>query len=99
MPNLKLTASWPQLDRERYLADFKSAVERCVVLAARQFLLAAVPRIPVFTGFARGSLGNLEDVAGRVSGGKVQFPCRRLQARESQALVEDTTITLLGVGE
>jgi hypothetical protein len=71
MPKYKLTASWPELDRDRYLRDFQSAINQAVIKAARKFLLAAVPRIPIFTGFARGALGNLEDVAGKVSGGKI----------------------------
>lgn len=72
MPSYKLTASWPVLDRERYLRDYKAAINKAIILAARKFLLAAVPKIPVFTGMARGALGNLEDIAGRVQGTRVR---------------------------
>lgn len=72
MPKLKLTVSLPQLDRERYLKDYKKSVELAFHAAARKFLLAVVPKIPVFTGFARGALGNLEDVVGRVQGDRVR---------------------------
>jgi hypothetical protein len=63
--------SLPELDRERYLKDFKDHLNKALIAAARKFLLAAVPRVPIFTGFARGAFGNLEDLAGRVSSGKI----------------------------
>lgn len=72
MPRLKVTASWPVLDREAYLNAHQSAVNQAVMKAARKFLLAALPLIPVFTGFAAGAFGNLEDVVGRVQGGRVR---------------------------
>jgi hypothetical protein len=71
MPKYKVTVSWPQLDRERFIRDYNSAATQAIIKAARKFLLAAVPRIPVFTGFARGSLGTLEDVVGRVQGNRI----------------------------
>ncbi len=72
MPKYKLAVSWPSLDRERYLADYATAVNEAVIKAARKWLLAAVPLIPIFTGFARGALGTLESIAGRVEGGKIK---------------------------
>lgn len=57
-----------ELDRQRYLRDLKEHLNKALILAARKFLLAAVPRVPTFTGFARGAFGNLEDLAGRVTG-------------------------------
>jgi hypothetical protein len=63
--------SLPELDRERYLRDLKDHLNKALIAAARKFLLAAVPRIPIFTGFARGAFGSLEDVAGRVESGKI----------------------------
>lgn len=68
MARLKVTASLHQLDRERYLKDFQSALKQAALKAARAFLLAASPQIPVWTGFSKGALGNLEDIAGRVVG-------------------------------
>lgn len=71
MPRLRVTASLPQLDRERYLSDFKKSIDQAFIKAVRKFLLAAVPLIPVWTGFARGAFGNLEDLVGRVQGGRI----------------------------
>lgn len=71
MPKLRVTASLPQLDRDRYLTDLKKSIEQAFIKAARKFLLAAVPLIPQWTGFSRGALGNLEDIAGRVQGGRI----------------------------
>lgn len=84
MPRLRVTASLPQLDRERYLSDYKKSVEQAFIKAARKFLLAAVPLIPQFTGFARGALGNLEDVVGRVQGGRIDG--RRKGVKKVKAL-------------
>lgn len=72
MPKFKVTASWPELDKERYLSDFREAIDKAMIKAARKFLLAAVPRIPIWTGMARGAMANLEDIAGQVYGGRIK---------------------------
>lgn len=72
MPKYKHTVSWPKLDRDKFMADYHELVNHAIIKAARKFLLAAVPKIPEFTGFARGSLGRLEAIAGRVEGGKIK---------------------------
>lgn len=72
MPKFKLTATWPVLDRESYLRDFRAAIDQAMIKAARKFLLAAVPQVPIFTGFARSAFGNLEDLAGRVQNGRIR---------------------------
>lgn len=69
MLKLKVTGSWPQLDRVRYINDFQQAINLAVLKAARAFLLAAVPRIPILTGMARSAFSKLEDFAGRVESG------------------------------
>lgn len=72
MPLLKVTASWPVLDRDAFLKAYQASVDEAVKKAARKFLLAAIPLIPVFTGFAAGAFGNLEDVIGRVQAGRIR---------------------------
>ena len=72
MPKTKVSGTWPELDRDSYIRDFKKAIDQSFIKAARKFLLAAVPRIPEFTGMARGALANLEDVAGKVSGTRIR---------------------------
>lgn len=76
MPTLRVSASFVQLDRERYLRDLRKAIDQAVIKAARKFLLAAVSRIPILTGMASHSFRNLEDIAGRVEGRKSGGPYR-----------------------
>ncbi len=71
MPGFSYRISLVELDRDKLLVDLKESCRQALIKSARKFLLAAEPRIPQFTGFARGALGNLEDVAGRASGGKI----------------------------
>jgi hypothetical protein len=66
MPKIKLTTSWPSLDRVGFERDYMKLVHAAFIKAARKFLLAAMPKVPVFTGFARGAFDNLEAIAGRV---------------------------------
>lgn len=73
MLKLKVTASWPVLDRKRYLMDFQAAINQSVIKAARAFLVAAVPRIPILTGMARSAFSNLEDFAGRLESNGTSF--------------------------
>lgn len=71
MIKLKVTASWPQLERERFINDYQTAIFLEVEKAARKFLLAAAALIPIWTGFARGALYTLEERVGRVEGNSV----------------------------
>lgn len=64
---LEITSSIGKFDKEAYLNVFSAHVREVFIKGMRQFLLAAVPRIPVRTGFARSAFKNLEDVAGKVS--------------------------------
>ena len=64
---LTFTAYVEVLDKAKYEAAVKKAIVDCFMKAAQKFLLAAIPRIPIWTGFARGAFRNLEDVAGDVT--------------------------------
>lgn len=62
-------ASLVELDGAKFIQAVKDACREALIKAARKFLLAALPRIPIFTGFARGAFGPLEDVVGRFTAG------------------------------
>lgn len=72
MPKFRVAVTWVSFDRERFLTDYRKVVDDAFIKAARKFLLAAVPRVPVLTGMARSGFRNLEDIAGRVSGGRIR---------------------------
>jgi hypothetical protein len=62
-------ASLPSLDAKAFNAALQKACRDALIKAARKFLLAALPRVPIYTGFARGSFGTLEDAVGRFQAG------------------------------
>lgn len=64
---LNYRVALPSLEKDKFIKAVREACRKAMYKAAREFLLAAVPRIPVLTGFARGSLGNLEDIVGKVT--------------------------------
>jgi len=53
--------------RNQFINAIREAVRDVLIEAGRKFLLAAVPRIPIRTGFARSAFRNAEDVFGKVS--------------------------------
>lgn len=53
--------------RNKYIAAIRDSIQQTLTEAGRKFLLAAIPRIPVRTGFARSAFRNAEDIFGRVS--------------------------------
>lgn len=61
------TVSIGDFDKDAFLSAVQVHLKNILIKAARAFLLAAIPRIPVRTGFARSAFKNLEDVAGKVS--------------------------------
>lgn len=61
MPQVKVALTAFRLDRGRYSRALDESLQRQMRMAARAFLKVAVSAIPVRTGFARGSLGNLAD--------------------------------------
>lgn len=55
-----------QIDVNKLSRDLDQIVEDEIIKAIRAFLVAAVPKVPIFTGFARSAYRNLEDIGGRV---------------------------------
>jgi len=67
MSKFTYRVSLPELDDKKFTKAVQDACRKALMKAAREFLLAAIPKVPIFTGFARGAFGNLEDLVGRVS--------------------------------
>lgn len=63
---LTISATVERLDIDAYKAAIREAVRATFIRAAQKFLIEAVPRVPEWSGMARGAFRNLEDVAGRV---------------------------------
>jgi hypothetical protein len=61
------TSSLGEFDKIAFLAQVQIHLRSVLIKGMRAFLLAAVPRIPVRTGFARSAFRNLEDIAGKVN--------------------------------
>jgi len=61
------SASVEKFDKEAYKKAVDEAVRIAFIKALQKFLLAAVPRIPVWTGMLRGAFRNIEDIAGKVT--------------------------------
>lgn len=81
-------ASLVELDSTKFVKAVKDACRQALLKAARKFLLAALPRVPIFTGFARGAFGNLEDVVGRFTpggGGKIETKKKGLSKAQNFA--------------
>lgn len=53
--------------RNQYIGAIRESVHQVLIEGGRKFLLAAIPRIPIRTGFARSSFREAEDVFGKVS--------------------------------
>jgi hypothetical protein len=64
---LTYQVSLVEIDEKKFTKALREACRQALYKAARSFLLAAVPRVPILTGFASGAFGNLEDLVGRVS--------------------------------
>jgi hypothetical protein len=61
------SASVEKFDKAKYKAAVDAAVKKAFIKALQKFLLAAVPRIPIWTGMLRGAFRNIEDIAGKVT--------------------------------
>jgi hypothetical protein len=61
--------SFPEFKADKFIGAVKKSCNEALIKAARKFLLAALPHVPIFTGFARGAFGNLEDAVGRFTPG------------------------------
>lgn len=67
-------ASLLELDGKAFTDAIKKSCREALIKAARKFLVAALPRVPVYTGFARGAFGTLEDAVGRFQAGGASAP-------------------------
>lgn len=67
---LNITSTLGNFDKDKFLIAVQAHIKAVFIKAMRLFLLAAVPKIPVRTGFARSALRNLEDIAGKVTADK-----------------------------
>lgn len=61
------SASVEVFDKEKYMSAVKEAIRVSFLKAGQKFLLEAIPRIPIWTGMARGAYLNAEDLFGKVS--------------------------------
>src|SRR4051812_758195 len=66
-PTFKLRLNRFKLDGQKYGLVLGRHIQAAMRIAAREFLLEVVKRIPVWTGFLRGAFGNLEDLVGTVA--------------------------------
>ena len=64
MPLVKASLSKITLDQVNFTKKLDAAIQAQFKMAARAFFLAAIPNIPVETGFARGSMNNLANAVG-----------------------------------
>lgn len=64
---LTFTATVEKFDQEAYGRAVRDAIRKCFVKAGQKFLLAAIPKIHIWTGMARGAFRNLEDIVGKVT--------------------------------
>lgn len=68
--HMTFSAIIEEFDQEKYMRAVREAVRVCFMKAGQKFLLAAIPRIPVWTGMARGAFRNAEDLFGKVTADK-----------------------------
>lgn len=64
---LTFTATVEEFDAAKFKAAVNAAIRKCFMKAGQKFLLAAIPRVPVWTGMARGAFRNAEDLFGKVT--------------------------------
>lgn len=64
---LTFTATVEKFDAEAYGAAVRDAIRKCFMKAGQKFLLAAIPKVHIWTGMARGAFRNLEDIVGKVT--------------------------------
>lgn len=67
---ITVTATIEKFDEKKYMAAVKTAVRQCFMKAGQKFLLAAIPRVPIWAGMARGAFRNAEDLFGKVTADK-----------------------------
>lgn len=64
---LTFTASIIKFDVKKYMEAVREAIRDVFTKAGQKFLLAAIPKVPIWTGMARGAFRNLEDIVGKVT--------------------------------
>lgn len=64
---LQFVASVEVFDKDKYMKALKAEIRKVYMKAGQKFLLAAIPRVPVWTGMARGAFRNAEDLFGKVT--------------------------------
>lgn len=57
-------------DKEAYMEAVRAEFRRVFMKAGQRFLLAAIPKVPLWTGMLRGAFRNAEDVFGKVTADK-----------------------------
>lgn len=60
------SVSIDKFDKVAYKKALDETVRQTFIKAGQKFLLAAIPRIPIWTGMLRGAFRNLEDLVGKV---------------------------------
>lgn len=64
---LTLTATVEKFDQQKYMKAVSDAVRKVFMKGGQKFLLAAIPKVPIWTGMARGAFRNAEDLFGKVT--------------------------------
>lgn len=64
MPKFRVVFDSLKINKQKFTVKLKEHLQVHIRLAAREFLKAAIPKIPVWTGFSAGSLGHLASFAG-----------------------------------
>ena len=60
-------ATIEKFNKAKYMGAFREELRKVFIAAGRKFLLAAIPRVKIWTGMTRGAFRNAEDVFGKVS--------------------------------
>jgi hypothetical protein len=67
MMQMTFSAIVEEFDSNKYLEALRKEVRRVFLKAGQRFLITTIPKIPVWTGMARGAFRNAEDVFGKVT--------------------------------
>lgn len=64
---ITMNAAVDLIDVNKYQNAVAAEMRKVFLKAGQRFLLAAIPRIPIFTGMARGAFREAEDLFGKVT--------------------------------
>lgn len=73
---LTVSATFEKFNSQAYMDAVREQIRVAFMVAGRRFLTTAVPRIPIWTGMARGAFRNAEDLFGQVSSSGPKRPVR-----------------------